>query len=287
MVDAARRRWPAIRGWTRARGWIPITAVVLAALGGVVAPARAAACEDEAAYRQAVVSPSDTGGDPPAVGIAIHIMERPGKRCEVRKRWTAAKIAALFGSTAGDRRSVNSIWSPVGIRFALRDIRVHEFSAARGMTAKERIKVPLQGPRGDPAFEDAFAALVTRFHRDRHVNVYLWTRLDGGPVGFGRSTRTGEGKATVFLDSHCAGLSRRACATLAAHELGHTLGLYHAGPGTCGRVDQKFRGLCQFLAARCDQIPIGERLMVLGGTERRLCRREIDEAVEMAEREFR
>jgi len=145
----------------------------------------------------------------------------------------------------------------------------------------------MAGPTGDDAFEAAFAALVSRFHRERKVNVYLWRRIGGGPVGFGRSTRSGDGKASVWLDNRCSRTSLLGCGTLVAHELGHALGLYHAGPGTCGSVAPEFQEQCSLVSAPCPGVPKQSRLMALGVTGRKLCPVEREAAAEQAHRDFR
>jgi len=258
---------------SRSTRW-PLVAVLAFAAMWNVAPARAQGCEPESAYQQAVGS---AGGDVP-VPIVIHIMERPGKACEVRQRWTSEQVKIVFGPGTIDPRGVNSVWSGTSIRFSVRGVELHDDQTPPGdmVDAQRNIKVPLTGPRGDDTYEAAFTALVDKFHRDGSVNVYLWRRISGGPLGddgplgFGRSKRTGNGKATVFLDIRCFQGSLRACATVVAHEFGHTLGLYHAG-GSCDKVDPEFRDLCKSLAAPCPPVKLAARLMKTQGTGRALC----------------
>ncbi len=266
--------------------WLFLPLLALAA-SGRLSLAAALPCEDMTAYQPAVVTSPADGGHL-SVAVVIHIMEQPDQPCEVRKAWTADQVARVFGPDTRDSRSGNSVWASTRVRFVLRDVALHSFAPAAGMVATgQRIKVPQGGPRGDAAFEAAFADLVARFHRDRAVNVYLWRRIDGRPVGFGRSTRTGLGKATVWLDTECGQDSLLVCARYVAHELGHALGLYHAGPGTCGAVDAEFQSTCATLAAPCPGIPKSQRLMTIGASGRKLCPAEVAAAEKMAGNEFK
>lgn len=266
--------------------WLFLPLLVFA-VSGRLSPAVALPCEDMAAYQPAVVTGAAAGGHL-SVAVVIHIMEQPDQPCEVRKAWTADQVALVFGPDTQDSRSGNSVWASTRVRFVLRGVAIHPFAPAAGMVAAgQRIKVPQSGPRGDAAFEAAFADLVAQFHRDHAVNVYLWRRIDGRPVGFGRSTRTGLGKATVWLDTECGQESLLVCARYVAHELGHALGLYHAGPGTCGAVDAEFQSLCESLAASCPGIAKSQRLMTIGASGRKLCPAEVAAAEEMAGNEFR
>jgi hypothetical protein len=263
-----------------------VSALAVAAIWSTGAPASALVCDQADAYEQAVGTVGG-GGSHLSVPLVIHIMERPGRPCEVRQQWTAQQVSTVFGAGTQDERSVNAVWEPTGVRFSVREVLLHSFTPLAGLVdSNQRIKVPTAGPRGDDAFEAAFDDLVAGFHRDHSVNVYLWRTITGPPVGFGRSTRTGKGKATVFLDVVCAQRSLRACATLAAHELGHALGLYHAGPDTCTNVDAAFQVLCSRLAAPCAGVRTTSRLMTMGASGRKLCPQEVEAAEQMARDEF-
>jgi len=78
----------------------------------------------------------------------------------------------------------------------------------------------------------------------------------------------------------------RVCATYAAHELGHALGLYHAGRGTCSTIDPQFRDLCADLAKPCEGVRLRDRLMTPRALGRTLCPVEVEKAELMATNEF-
>src|SRR3989442_1258633 len=152
-----------------------VPALALAALGSNVAPAHAQGCEPESAYQEAVGPPR---GDAP-VSVVIHIMERRGQPCEVRQRWTSSQVKIVFRPGTDDARGVNSVWDATKIRFNVQGVELHGDATFPGdmVDAQRNIKVPLTGPRGDDAYEAAFAAFVEKFHRDGSVNVYLWRRI--------------------------------------------------------------------------------------------------------------
>lgn len=271
---------------TLVRQWLA-AALALAPLGLPLAPASAAGCEDISAYQTAVVSGAPSGTDA-VVPVVIHLMERPGQACEVRKSWTAKQVATVFGPDVSDDGSVSSVWGSK-VKVEIRGVLLHEYRAPADLIdSQQRIKVPTTGPTGSAAYEAAFDKVVAEFHRESSVNVYLWRRLAGEPIGFGRSTRSGKGKASIFLDVRCGQTSLRTCATLASHELGHTMGLYHAGPNTCGSVDPNFQPLCAAVAAPCSEVTTAQRLMTIGASGRGLCpKTEVPEAVSMANQHFR
>ena len=249
-------------------------------------PASAADCEEIAAYQQAV-GPGPGSGTDVSVGVVIHLMEGPGHACEVRKVWTPERVATIFGAGTPDVQRVSSIWGSTRIRFIVREVVLNGSAPPAGlMDSQRRVKVPKSGPRGTVEYETAFDLLVAENHRDHKVNVYLWRRIAGSPVGFGRSTRTGNGKATVFLDNECIQEPLHVCARYAAHELGHALGLYHAGRGTCNVVDPQFRDLCKSLAKPCTGVVKRDRLMTTNALGRKLCPREVEQAELMATNEF-
>jgi hypothetical protein len=263
---------------------LPVLAV--AAVWSNVTPASAAECDGIDAYQKAV-GPGPGSGPGLSVGIVIHIMERPGHSCEVRKVWTSEQVTTIFAAGTQDQHNVNSIWGSTKIRFTVHDVVLHEDDPPVGMVdSQQRIMVPMSAPRGAVEYEKAFALFVSGNHRDHKVNVYLWRLLSGEPVGFGRSTRSGHGKATVFLDSKCSRQTLRTCATYAAHELGHALGLYHAGRDTCSTVVPQFRDLCTSLAKPCAGVGLRDRLMTPGALGRKLCPLEVEKAELMATDEF-
>jgi hypothetical protein len=263
---------------------LPVLA--FAAVWSNLTPARAADCEEISAYQQAV-GPGAPSGPGLSVGVAIHIMETPGHPCEVRKVWTPEQVAIIFGADTQDEQSVNSIWGPTKVRFVVLEVDLNKNDPPEDlMDPQQRVTVPMPGPRGTEKYEKAFGVLVAGNHRDHKVNVYLWRRIAGSPVGFGRSTRSGNGKATVFLDNECSQKSLKVCATYAAHELGHTLGLYHAGRSTCSAVDSQFRDLCTSLAKPCPGVKLSSRLMTPAALGRKLCPLEVKQAELMATNEF-
>jgi hypothetical protein len=266
--------------------WLLLPVFAVAAVSSNLTLASAASCEDIDAYQKAV-GPGSGSVQDLSVGVVIHIMERPGHSCEVRKIWTPEQVTMIFSAGITDQRNVNSIWGSTKIGFIVHEVVLNEDDPPAGMVdSQQRIMVPLTGPKGTTDYENAFDSWVAGKHRDHKANVYLWREMSGKPVGFGRSTRSGNGRATVFLDNKCAGKSVKVCATYAAHELGHTLGLYHAGRGTCSAIDPQFRNLCSSLAKPCPGVRLKERLMTPGALGRTLCPAEVEQAELMATTEF-
>lgn len=263
-----------------------LPALALAVVAWNFTPASAADCEEIGAY-QGTVGPGTVSGPNLSVGVVIHIMETPGHPCEVRKVWTPEQVAIIFGADTQGEQSANSIWGSTRVRFVVREVVLNKTDPPVGlMDPQQKVTVPRSGPRGTAEYEKAFDLLVAENHRDHKVNVYLWRRIAGKPVGFGRSTRSGNGKASVFLDNECIQATLNVCARYAAHELGHTLGLYHAGRNTCGVVDAQFRDLCTSLAKACPGVKLSDRLMTLAARGRKLCPMEVEQAELMATNEF-
>jgi hypothetical protein len=243
--------------------------------------ADAQTCDDMAAY-ETLVARADPSRSDLIVPLVIHIMEPPTPNhdsCTVRQHWTRERVATVFGPSVTDRRSVNSVWGPVGIRFAIREVVRHEYVPPDGMVTA----IP-PGPSGSETFEAAFRMLVAAFHRPGSVNVYLWDRLGGPthPMGYGRSPRSGDGKATVWLDRVCTNIqlmvSPDNCARAAAHELGHALGLYHTGDG-CSGVATGDLPVCQLVSPPCGETENKQRLMAMTSVgDRKLCPAEVTEA---------
>ena len=258
-----------------------VAALALAVTASAHGRSHAESCQDISTYKP-LIGTVGGGGSFLSVPIVIHIMERPGpgQACGVRQSWTREQVAIVFGAGTEDERGVNSIWGPAGIRFSIREILLHKFRPPAGMLES----VP-GGPRGANKFETDFRKLVTTFHRPGSVNVYLWDLIPGTLMGFGRSPRSGRGKATVWLDEVCVSdlVEPPDCARAAAHELGHALGLYHANPDECGAVQAKHRTLCRTLAKPCGESDNHDRLMaaeIIGG--RKVCPAEETAAKAMA-----
>lgn len=263
----------------------------LAAAWSNVTPASAADCEEIGAYQRAV-GPNPRSGLDPSVGIVIHIMERPSPEheCEVRKVWTPEQVKIIFAGGPEDQQSVNSIWGSTKVRFTV-EVVLKRADPPEGMVdSRQRIKVPPKTP-GSDEYEKAFTSLVDENHRDHKINVYLWKLLSVERLGYGRSIRSGNGKATVFLDTRCNKEPLKACALYAAHELGHALGLYHAGQDCRRTVGPPFLGLCLQQAKPCAEVKRSDRLMLPvadpRGTNRKLCPLEVEKAEAMAMNEFK
>ena len=87
-----------------------VASIVALAVLGWSLPARAATCDGVAEY-QAVVSGASSGAHQ-VVPLVIHLMERPGHPCEVRKAWTARQITTVFGPDAQNQGSVSAADAP-------------------------------------------------------------------------------------------------------------------------------------------------------------------------------
>ena len=84
---------------------------MLALVGLATLAAPATGCEDIARYQGAETSEGAApGGSTLVVPLFIHIMEPPGRECEVRKLWTPERLHAAFGPDASDERNVHSVW---------------------------------------------------------------------------------------------------------------------------------------------------------------------------------
>jgi hypothetical protein len=267
---------------TRVSSCVTMAAVALAFMWATSAEA----CEPTSAY-QAVVAPA-RGISTTTVPVVIHIMERPGHECETRDLWTSTKLRLLFGPNENNDGTIASIWGVTDIRFVVQKVVRHTFDPPSDlMDASGEVTTPASGPIGTPQWEVAFSELVRKFHRKGSVNVYLWRTLANDIAGFGRSPRSGLGKATVWLAGKCVDATRMTvvnCTRVSAHELGHALGLYHSGAGRCSTVQPEFQPICMTTTASCGETSEDERLMKSGADGRMLCRAEVTEAEDMVPR---
>jgi hypothetical protein len=192
------------------------------------------------------------------VPVVIHVMERSTERT-VQKRWTAARVKAIFGTRVANPFSVNDVWAVAGIRFDVERVEECLFSPPPPLASlcPSGPDVPFDctlvmephdpanawSPTPEEMVEDAAARQLLETNRwygvPRKLNVYLWY---GFPVasGWGESPRRRavgawrvlglETMATTWLNVGCAdeiGTNPSRCQMSAAHELGHALGLGH------------------------------------------------------------
>ena len=259
------------------RAQIALATLLLVACAATLADA----CERMDAYQRVVGSPPPDNVPTLTVPIVIHILEPPGQPCSVRDVWPSDSLVALFKEAPSSSSSVSSIWGRTRIRFVVHDVMLHEAAPPPDLMDGRDVLTPMSGPLGTPAFEAAFGTLMTRFHQASSVNVFLWKSIANDQAGFGRSPRSGNGKATIFLSSKCvARMTPKSCARTVAHELGHALGLYHSGVG-CSTVQPQFRPICTTTSAPCGESSNEERLMASGAAGRKLCPLEIKAAEKM------
>ena len=176
---------------------------------------------------------------PPPAGITItlpvnvHYMKSTDPRHvhanDLEQVFPERLLVKLFGDSSSG--AVNAIWRQAKIRLSLHRAEACDYDPAAfdvESGAREEIPSPMAGDFGRRVFNKINAAFNST--ATPGVDLYLWTDIRAGLVGYGASHRRSAPPRTggVWVDKGCVETLGARCPALVAHEIGHFLGLCHS-----------------------------------------------------------